>query len=118
MRKFFTAAVAAAIALACMGGARAQTEVSISSWVPPSHLLVKDFLLPWTQEVEKATGGRVKFRFLPKPVANPIGHLDAVKDGLADLAFISHSYTPARFPLTRFGVMPFAGRDAEARSVA
>jgi TRAP-type C4-dicarboxylate transport system substrate-binding protein len=81
-------------------------------------LLVKDFLLPWAQEVEKATAGRVKFRLLPKPVTNPIGHLDAVKDGLADLAFISHSYTPARFPLTRFGVMPFAGRDAEARSVA
>lgn len=102
----------------CATAAVAQTEVSISSWVPPSHLLVKDFLVPWTQEVEKATNGRVKFRFLPKMVANPIGHLDAVKDGLADLAFISHSYTPARFPLTMFGVMPFAGRDAEARSVA
>lgn len=108
----------AAVVFACANTALAQTEISISSWVPPSHLLVKDFLLPWTQEVEKATDGRVKFRFLPKPVANPIGHLDAAKDGLADLTFISHSYTPARFQLTLFGVMPFAGRDAEARSVA
>jgi TRAP-type C4-dicarboxylate transport system substrate-binding protein len=120
MRNFLKAAFAVAIAVLSLAGASAsaQTEISISSWVPPSHLLVKDFLLPWSQEVEKATNGRVKFRLLPKMVANPIGHLDAVKDGLADLAFISHSYTPARFALTRFGVMPFAGKDAEARSVA
>ena len=120
MRSFFRAAAGSLLASLSLAGATAfaQTEISISSWVPPSHLLVKDFLQPWSQEVEKATGGRVKFRLLPKAVANPIGHLDAVKDGLADLAFISHSYTPQRFPLTRFGVMPFAGRDAEARSVA
>ena len=98
--------------------ALAQTEISISSWVPPSHFLNKDFLTGWTQEVEKATGGRVKFRFLSKMVASPIGHFDAVKDGLADLAFISHSYTPARFGLTRFGVLPFGGDNAEAQSVA
>ena len=98
--------------------ALAQTEISISSWVPPSHFLNKDFLTGWAQEVEKATNGRVKFRFLPKMVASPIGHFDAVKDGLADLAFISHSYTPARFPLTRFGVLPFGGNNAEAQSVA
>lgn len=96
----------------------AQTEISISSWVPPTHFLNKDFLAGWAQEVEKATSGRVKFRFLPKMVASPIGHFDAVKDGLADLAFISHSYTPARFPLTRFGVLPFGGNNAEAQSVA
>ena len=96
----------------------AQTEISISSWVPPSHFLNKDFLAGWAQEVEKATSGRVKFRFLPKMVTSPIGHFDAVKDGLADLAFISHSYTPARFQLVRFGVLPFGGNNAEAQSVA
>ena len=98
--------------------ALAQTEISISSWVPSSHFLNKDFLTGWTQEVEKATSGRVKFRFLPKMVASPGGHFDAIKDGLADLTFISHSYTPARFALTRFGVLPFGGNNAEAQSVA
>ena len=96
----------------------AQTEISISSWVPPSHFLNKDFLAGWAQEVEKATSGRVKFRFLPKMVSSPGGHFDAVKDGLADLAFVSHSYTPARFQLVRFGVLPFGGYNAEAQSVA
>jgi hypothetical protein len=35
--------------------ALAQTEISISSWVPPSHFLNKDFLAGWAQEVEKAS---------------------------------------------------------------
>jgi TRAP-type C4-dicarboxylate transport system substrate-binding protein len=96
----------------------AQTEISISSWVPPSHFLNKDFLAGWAHEVETATSGRVKFRFLPKMVSSPGGHFDAVKDGLADLAFVSHSYTPARFQLVRFGVLPFGGNNAEAQSVA
>lgn len=119
MHKIFRTAAALTLLSLVGAGASAQTtEVSISSWVPPSHLIMKDILQPWAQEVEKATAGRVKFRFLPKAVANPVGHFDAVRDGLADLSFISHSYTPARFPLTKFGVMPFAGKDAEARSLA
>jgi len=114
--------LAIAIGMAVLGltttSAVAQTEISISSWVPPTHFLNKDFLAGWAQEVEKATDARVKFRFLPKMVASPTGHFDAVRDGLADLTFISHSYTPARFPLTRFGVLPFGGDNAEAQSVA
>ena len=120
MRTFVKAAVRSVVAVLWLAGATAfaQTEISISSWVPATHFLNKDFLAGWTQEVEKASSGRVKFRVLPKMVASPIGHLDAVKDGLADLTFISHSYTPVRFPLTRFGVLPFGGNNAEAQSVA
>lgn len=92
--------------------------LSFSAWVPPSHMLVRDGMMPWMQEVEKVTGGRVKMRLLPKPAANAVNHLDAVAEGLADIAFISHSYTPARFPMTRIGVLPFAGDSAEVASVA
>jgi TRAP-type C4-dicarboxylate transport system substrate-binding protein len=117
------AGVAAFVSFALVGPlvaqpAHAQAELSISTWVPATHFLNSDFLVPWSKEVEQATGGRVKFRMLPKMVANPVGHFDAIKDGLADLTFISHSYTPARFPLTRFGVLPFGGDSAESQSVA
>ncbi|MGE0799623.1 MAG: TRAP transporter substrate-binding protein [Lautropia sp.] len=107
------------LALLLPGQARAQSvEWTMSSWVPASHMLVRDVLLPWGQEVEKVTQGRVKVRLLAKPVTNPINHFDAVRDGLADVAFISHSYTPARFPMTRIGVLPFSGDNAEVNSVA
>ena len=77
--------------------AQAQVELSMSAWVPPSHMLVKDGMVPWMKEVERVTQGRVKIKLLPKPVTNPVNHFDAVRDGLADVAFVSHAYTPARF---------------------
>ena len=98
--------------------ASAQVELSMSAWVPPSHMLVKDGMMPWMKEVERVTDGRVKVKLLPKPVTNPINHFDAVRDGLADVAFVSHAYTPARFQLVRVGVLPFSGDNAEVNSVA
>jgi TRAP-type C4-dicarboxylate transport system substrate-binding protein len=111
-------AVCAAAAVVAPAAVAQGTTLTVSSWVPQTHLIMKDIVMPWAAEVEKATEGRVKFRFLPKGVASPIDHFDAVRDGLADVAFISHSYTPQRFPLTRFGVLPFGGKDAESGSVA
>ena len=90
----------------------------MSAWVPPSHMLVRDGMMPWMKEVERVTEGRVKVKLLPKPVTNPINHFDAVRDGLADVAFVSHAYTPARFQLVRVGVLPFSGDNAEVNSVA
>lgn len=121
MHSVLAKAGAALLATGFMAGsnlALAQVELSMSAWVPPSHMLVRDGMVPWMQEVEKVTQGRVKVKLLPKPVTNPVNHFDAVRDGLADLAFISHSYTPARFPMTRIGVLPFSGDNAEVNSVA
>ena len=98
--------------------ASAQVELSMSAWVPPSHMLVKDGMVPWMKEVERVTEGRVKVKLLPKPVTNAINHFDAVRDGLADVAFVSHAYTPARFQFVRVGVLPFSGDNAEVNSVA
>ena len=98
--------------------ASAQVELSMSAWVPPSHMLVRDGMVPWMKEVERVTEGRVKVKLLPKPVTNAINHFDAVRDGLADVAFVSHAYTPARFQFVRVGVLPFSGDNAEVNSVA
>ena len=72
MSRFMTSAVygSAALAFAAFVGwssaAHSQTTtLTMSSWVPPSHLLTKDVLAVWAQNVEKATNGRVKFQMLP-----------------------------------------------------
>jgi TRAP-type C4-dicarboxylate transport system substrate-binding protein len=98
--------------------AQAQVELSMSAWVPASHMLVRDGMVPWMKEVERVTQGRVKIKLLPKPVTNAVNHFDAVRDGLADVAFVSHAYTPARFRLVTVGVLPFSGDNAEVNSVA
>lgn len=93
-------------------------ELTYSVWIPATHVLVSNFMVPWGQEVEKATQGRVKINFLPKPVTNPQGHFDAVRNGVVDLAFISHSYYPGRFDLMKVATLPFSGNSALSTSVA
>ncbi len=95
-----------------------QTVLNVNAWVPPSHLLVADVTMPLCKDMEQATQGRVKCNLLPKAVVAPPQTLDAVKDGLADLSFIVHGYTPGRFALTDVAEFPFMGDTSEAVSVA
>jgi TRAP-type transport system periplasmic protein len=97
--------------------AHAQTTLTYSSWVPPTHHLTI-WQANWTKEVEKATGGRVKFNSLPKAPAAPPGTFDAVRDGLVDLSYVTASYTPSRHILPLMAELPGAGDTAEVNSVA
>jgi len=95
----------------------AQTTLTFSSWVPPTHHLTI-WQANWAADVEKATGGRVKFQQLPKAPAAPPGTFDAVRDGLVDLSYVTASYTPARHILPLMAELPGAGETAEVNSVA
>ena len=110
------------LALATLAGvaaspAQAQTTLTFSSWVPPTHHLTI-WQANWAADVEKATGGRVKFQSLPKAPAAPPGTFDAVRDGLVDLSYVTASYTPARHILPLMAELPGAGETAEINSVA
>jgi TRAP-type C4-dicarboxylate transport system substrate-binding protein len=125
MSRFTRAAVcgSAAVAVAAIMGwspaAHAQTTtLTMSSWVPPSHLLTKDVLTVWAQNVEKATNGRVKFQMLPKHPSAAPGTFDAVRDGLVDVSYVTASYTPARHVLPLLPELPGGGATAEINSVA
>jgi len=108
-----TALAGAAVALP----AHAQAVLTFSSWVPPTHHLTI-WQQNWAADVEKATGGRVKFQSLPKAPAAPPGTFDAVKDGLVDLSYVTASYTPARHALPAIAELPGAGATAVINSVA
>src|SRR3990172_5378342 len=88
-------ALAAAVGAALALPVRAQTTLTFSSWVPPTHHLTI-WQVNWAADVEKATNGRVKFQSLPKHPSAAPGTFDAVKDGLMDLSYVTASYTPAR----------------------
>lgn len=118
-RHWFSVAGAAALSFAAaVAPAAAQTVLTISSWVPVTHGLNKDLLQPWAQKIEAETQGRVKFRFLPKAVSSPPASFDAIRDGQADISFISHSHLANRFPLIEFVSLPLVADTATARSVA
>ena len=100
------------------GPVSAQTVLTMSSWVPPSHLMHKVVLEGFAAEVERVTEGRVKFRLLPKAPASPPGSFDAVRDGLTDMTFGVPGYQPARFILPGIAELPGGGANSEINSVA
>jgi TRAP-type C4-dicarboxylate transport system substrate-binding protein len=111
-------ALMAAVALAAAPPARAQTTLTMSSWVSPQHHITAVVLQGWANEAEKVTNGRVKFTMLPKHPSAPPGTFDAVRDGLVDLSYVTASYTPARHILPMLAELPGAGETALANSVA
>ena len=110
-------ALAALVGSAFAVPAQAQTTLTFSSWVPPTHHLTL-WQQNWAADVEKATGGRVKFQSLPKHPSAPGGTFDAVRDGLMDLSYVTASYTPARHALPLMAELPGAGATAEINAVA
>ena len=119
MRKcvFGASLIAVGIASAA-GSASAQITLNASGWVPPTHPLVADMMMPLCRDIEKDTAGRVKCNLLPKAVVAPPQTFDAIRDGQADISFTVHGYTPGRFPLSELAEFPFLGDTSEAVSVA
>ena len=122
MRRLNATAFASAAALAALAAlspsASAQTKLTMSSWVSPTHLLTKNVLAVWGEQVEKATNGRVKLQMLPKHPSAAPGTFDAVRDDLVDVSYVTASYTPARHLLPLLAELPGGGATAEINSVA
>ena len=96
---------------------QAQTVLTVSSWLPPTHtasMAQKE----WCDLLENNTKGRIKCNILPRGVTPAPGTYDAVKNGLADLSYTVHGYTPGRFVHTQMTELPFLGNSAESISVA
>jgi len=93
-------------------------EFTMSLVVPPTHVIAAGQFVPWAKDIEKATEGRVKFRLLPKAVSGPAQQLDSVRQGVADVAFIAHGWTPGRFPMAKITEMPLLSSTCEVGSVA
>lgn len=117
LRKLKLTAATLALSALLPLGASAQTTITMSSWVPPSHPLSVT-LAQWGADVEKASNGRLKFQMLPKAPAAAPGTFDSVKDGLVDVSYVTASYTPARHTLPKLPELPGGGATAEINSVA
>lgn len=118
LRGFMQAVFVAFLTSLVAAAANAETVLYASIWTPKSHVFVTDLVEPWAKDVERVTEGRVRVEILPKAVATPPGTFDAIRDGLADVSFGVHAYTPGRFALSQMVEMPFLGSSVEAMSVA
>lgn len=97
---------------------RAETVLTYSSWVPWTHPINISLYIPWMEAIEKDSNGRIKFKRLPKPIAAPNAHLDAVRTGQADVGFSVHGYSPQRFAAYLFAELPMLGDTGTGTSIA
>src|SRR5437773_11063837 len=106
------------VLVALFSAAGAQVVLNASSWVPPAHPITANMLVPLCDDIAKVTSGRVKCNVLPKPPVAAPQTFDGVANGLMDLSFTTHGYTPGRFALTEAPEFPFMGDTAEVTAVA
>lgn len=118
MNHFRIMAAASAFCLAALPALAQETTLRVSNWLPVSHPVVRDIMMPWAEQVTAATEGRVQVQFLDAPLGPPPAHYDLVASGAADIGFSAHGYTPGRFVLTELQELPFLSPSATANSVA
>jgi TRAP-type C4-dicarboxylate transport system substrate-binding protein len=122
MINFTTKMLKGAVAATALVSATAQIAnaevLTMSSWVPPTHFVHTDFLVPFTEKVAEVTEGRVTVTILPAPLASPPQHWELARNGVADITWGNFTYEPERFVSMWFAEFPNAGTNAEAQSRA
>ena len=116
--KMLKGAVAATALFAATAQIASAEVLTMSSWVPPTHFIHTDFLVPFTEKVAEVTEGRVTITILPAPLASPPQHWELARTGVADITWGNFTYEPERFVSMWFAEFPNAGINAEAQSRA
>ena len=111
-----TAATLAAMALP----AAAQETLKMHHFVPPKAPPSSRFMMPWSEKVTKASGGKIKIDLFPAMQlgGTPPQLVDQVRDGVVDLTFTLPGYTADRFPRTEVFEVPFLHTHASATAQA
>ncbi len=109
--------IMAAAALTVSGIAQADTTIRLETYAGPRHAMNTNGWPAWIKDLTKASGGKVKVRMTYPPI-NPRVLYDRVRDGIADMAWITHGYTTGRFVLTQMIELPGADGNAEQMSRA
>lgn len=103
---FRTAAAAAAVTVAGMAPALAET-VKFAHWVPPAHTLTASTIEPLQAAVE---GSGLEIEVYPggELGAGPLEQYVRVVQGVADIVWGLQGYTSSQFPLTMVSELPGA----------
>ena len=121
-KSFLNLAAAAALAVGFGAGPAAAQEVTLTlhQFLPPQANVPKLILDVWADNVEEASGGRIKVDRFPSMQlgGRPPELMDQAIDGVADVVWTVVGYTPGRFPRTEVFELPFMMTDARAASRA
>lgn len=83
-------------------------ELKFAHWLPGSHPLAKLGFEPWAKSVEAASNGSIKVALFPaQQLGKAADHYDMVRDGIADMSWVSPGYQAGRFPVFAAAELPF-----------
>lgn len=121
-RKSFLKIVGAAAFAIGSGTAALAQEVTLNlhQFLPAQANVPKLVLDVWADNVEEASGGRIKVDRYPSMQlgGRPPELMDQAIDGVADIVWTVVGYTPGRYPSTEVFELPFMMTDARAMSSA
>lgn len=119
MKHVYASAAALALAAAMSAAAGAQTTtLRYNNWIPPTHFIIKNGFVKYFEDVAKATEGRIKIELTAQSLGAPPRQMQLAVDGITDIAWGVHSYTPGTYPLAEMVELPFIGHGADKDSVA
>jgi len=108
LARHFVAPILGASMLCGAAGLSQAQELRLSTFVPPVHVIYREILVPWAQEVAKATNGEVKVTLYPSMQlgGKPPELFRQAVDGVADIVFTLPGYTSPAFPRTQMIELP------------
>lgn len=113
MKKLLTTLVAAAVlCVALPSMAQAETQLTYSTFFPPTNHQAK-LADEWCKEVEKRTNGAVKVQFYPGQTLTKAAQCyDGVVEGISDIGFSCLAYSRGRFPVMAAVDLPMGYKSA------
>ncbi|KIC32949.1 TRAP transporter substrate-binding protein [Leisingera sp. ANG-S5] len=120
-RKLLGAAGAAALAVfGAMPAFAQEVTLKLHQFLPAQANVPKLILDVWADNVEEASGGRIKIDRFPSMQlgGKPPELMDQAIDGVADIVWTVVGYTPGRYPSTEVFELPFMMTNARAVSHA
>ena len=109
-REGLTLLASAMLPVAAIRRARAADdaiELKVSHYLPPNHTFQKE-LTRWGDDLDRASGGRLKLRIYPASQLGPVNRqFDLARQGIADIAVGLHGATPGRYPMTELASLAF-----------
>ncbi len=121
-RKLLKLTAVAALSLGASATMSIAQDVTLRlhQFLPPQANVPKNIIIPWIEQVEEASGGRIKIDHFPSMQlgGRPPELIGQAIDGVADIVWTVSGYTPGRFPHTEVFELPFMMTNAEATSRA
>ncbi|WP_418316122.1 TRAP transporter substrate-binding protein [Piscinibacter sakaiensis] len=120
--KTFTRTLIGSLFGAAIVGQASAADVTLRfhQFLPPQATIPTKAIKPWTEKVEKESGGRIKFQRFDSMTlgGKPPELFDQAKDGVADVVWTVLGYNPGRFPKSEVFELPFLTTTATASSKA